>query len=104
MLNREYFYTVEPITKKVSKTEFQEFINNYPRKLERDVCGVCDPPVVTYNDFKLANRWPYSVVARTWMYEDDPQHYYYMPEEERDYQIMENYAECFDSKTGNKAE
>ncbi|HHX31083.1 MAG TPA: hypothetical protein GX712_00640 [Bacteroidales bacterium] len=42
MLLQKYFYTVEPIKKKVS------------------------------NDFELANRWPYSVVAHTWAYSDDP--------------------------------
>lgn len=104
MLDREYFYTVEPITRHVSKSEFLEFINNYPRKLEGDVCGICDPPMITYNDFELANRWPYSIVASTWLYDDEPGQYFYVPEEKRDYQIMENYTECFDSKTGNKAE
>ena len=32
MLPQEYFYTVEPITKNVTKEEFKEFIKNYPRK------------------------------------------------------------------------
>lgn len=35
----------------VNKKEFQEFITNYPRKLEVDICGICDPPLVSYNDF-----------------------------------------------------
>ena len=104
MLKRDYFYTVEPIQKKVSKSEFQEFINNYPRKLERDICGISDPPSITYNDFELANRWPYSVVANTWVYSDDPQDYFYVPEEDRGYYIVINYNECFDSKTGNQAD
>ena len=104
MLNREYFYTTKPEMKRVSKSEFQEFINNYPRKLERDVCGISDPPSITYNDFELANRWPYSVVANTWAYSDDPQDYFYAPEEDRGYFIMINYNECFNSKTGNQAD
>ena len=102
MLPQEYFYTADPIKKKVTKEEFEKFINDYPRKLECDCSGICEPPAVSYNDFELANRWPYSIVASTWLYDDDPDGYYYEPEEERDYYIVENYQELFDSKTGNQ--
>ena len=27
---------------------------------------------ISYNDFDLANRWPYSIVANTWAYDDNP--------------------------------
>lgn len=101
--NREFFYTAEPRKRKISKEEFKNFISQYPRRLCVDVYGVSDPPSVTYNDFELANRWPYSVVANTWAYSDDPNDYFYEPEEERDYYIVENYEELFASKTGNKA-
>lgn len=94
------FYTAEPKEKQVSKAEFIEFLKNYPRKLERDVCGICDPPSITYNDFELANRWPYSVVARTFAYDDEPDGYFYEPEESRTYKIVENHEELFKSKTG----
>lgn len=103
MLPQSYFYTAEPKEKNVTKEEFEEFIKNYPRKLERDVCGISDPPNITYNDFELANRWPYSVVARTFMYSDDKEDYYYCPESKRTYAIMENFEEVFSSKTGNQA-
>jgi hypothetical protein len=56
MLSQEYFYTVEPIKKKASKEEFQTFLNNYPRKLTYDWAGIFEPPVISYNDFELANR------------------------------------------------
>lgn len=72
MLSQEYFHTVEPIKKKVSKEEFQTFLDNYPRKLTYDWTGIFEPPAISYNDFELANRWPYSVVAHTWAYSDDP--------------------------------
>ena len=99
------FYTVEPIMKRVTKEEYIEFINKYPRPLTGDCCGIYEPPIITYNDFELANRWPYSIVARTWYYSDNPDDYpYYTPEEEREYYIMENYEEVFNSKTGNKEE
>lgn len=103
MLNQEYFYTEKPISKRVSKEEFVEFINNYPRQLTRDVCGICDPPSVSYNDFELANRWPYSVVARTFLYDDNPNGYFYEPEEKRTYSITINYQDLFASKTGKVA-
>lgn len=103
MLNREYFYTAEPEMKKVSHSEFMDFINNYPRKLEIDYYRVFEPPLITYNDFELANRWPHSIVAQTLAYSDDPKNYYYLPEENRKYSIMINYDECFNSKTGNQA-
>lgn len=103
MLDQEYFYTEKPISKRVSREEFIEFINNYPRQLIRDVCGICEPPAVSYNDFELANRWPYSVVARTFLYDDDPNDYFYEPEEKRTYSIVINYQDLFESKTGKVA-
>ena len=96
------YYSVKPIKKQVSKEEFVEFVNNFPRHLERDVCGIADPPAITFNDFQLAAYWPYSVVANTWVYEDDPSDYYYEPEEEREYYIVENVKEVFASRTGFK--
>lgn len=98
------FYTVETIMKLVSKKEFEDFIKNYPRKLRYDCYGACDPPSITYNDFELANRWPYSIVASTCAYSDNPDDYYYCPEEKRVYRICINYEEVFDSKTGYKEE
>ena len=101
---QEFFYTCDPIMKKVTKQEFIDFINSYPRKLEQDVFGACDPPSVTYNDFELANRWPYSIIASTMLYSDKSDDYWYTPEEERIYKIMINYQEVFLSKTGNQVE
>ena len=75
-------------------------MKNYPRKLDCDVCGICDPPSITYNDFVLANRWPYSVVASTFSYDDNPDGYCYEPDEERIYRVVENFEELFESKTG----
>lgn len=103
MHEQEFFYTAKPIKKKVTKEEFERYISNYPRRLEVDVCGISDPPLISYNDFELANRWPYSVVARTWAYDDNPNDYFYEPEEEREYYIIENYEELFLSKTENIA-
>ena len=98
--SEDKYYSIKPIKKKVTKEEFNEFLDNYPRKLKCDVCGISEPPLVTYNDFELADRWPYSVIASTCVYSDDPNDYFYEPEEKRDYYIVENYEEVFNSRTG----
>ena len=104
MLPQEYFYTAKPITKNVTKEEFMEFIKNYPRKLERDVCGISDPPAVSYNDFELANRWPYSIVASTFLYDDNPESDVYEPEDKRVYSVVVNHDEICASLTGKMAD
>ena len=102
MEEREKWFTIDPIFKSVSKEDFIEFIKKYPRKLDVDVYGICDPPFITYNDFELANRWPYSIVAKTYAYDDDPNDYYYEVPEKRSYYILVNYKKLFDSRTGYK--
>ncbi len=104
MVEQTYFYTVKPIMQKVAKSEFEKFLSNYPRPLERDVFGACEPPAVSYNDFQLAAKWPYSVVAKTFLYSDNKKDYYYEEESNRVYEIMGNYEEVFASKTGNREE
>jgi hypothetical protein len=37
----------------VEKSEFDEFIKNYPRELKTHAVTVCDPPVVEYWDHEL---------------------------------------------------
>lgn len=49
--------------KAVTIVEFLKFLDTYPRKLERDVLAICEPPRVQFNDFTLGN-WPQSVVAQ----------------------------------------
>ena len=100
--SREFYYTVEPIEKVVSEDEYIEYVNNYPRKLVRNVTGISDPPAVSYNDFELADRWPYSAVAYGHLWSDDPEHYFYCPKGNREYTIIENIEEVFASRTGNK--
>jgi len=82
------FYTVEPVYRTVTKEEFDTFLRNYPRRLERDICGIGEPPLASYNDFELANRWPHSIVAQ------------YSIEDAPEFEILINYEECFSSKTG----
>lgn len=49
--------------KKVSKEEFYSYIKSYPRKLDFDTCGICEPPLSSYNDF-TRGYWPDSMVAK----------------------------------------
>lgn len=102
MYNREFFYTVEPEMISVTKEEYESFLENYPRKLTMYCSGISEPPLISANDFKLANRFPYSIVAERYMTSDDPDDYYYDPNPK--FYIMKNYEKVFNSKTGNKAE
>ncbi len=58
----------------VSKEEFQRWLSDYEAafgvKLIRDVCGIFEPPLVTYNDFRNYVKWPSSAVAKVVLYED----------------------------------
>lgn len=91
------FETIEPeekieITsdseyKKVTKEEFTTFISNFPTELETDIYAVCEPALITYNDFSRG-PWPQSIVARTWLYDEQPGEHYYCPLEERSYYIL----------------
>ena len=84
--------TIEKQFKDVTKQEFDEFIASYPRHLERDVCCICDPPVVSYNDWEIG-LWSRSIVASTMLYSDDPKNWYYEPEDKRVYRIVTNYED-----------
>ena len=85
----------KPQTKEVTKQEFIDFCNSYPRPLTRDVCGISDPPAVSDNDFEIG-RWPLSVVASTHLYADNPEDLFYTPEEKRFYSIVINYKELYE--------
>ena len=70
--------------KKVEKAEFDAFIAGYPLKLEKDVTGICDPPMRSYNDFSDGKIWPESMVAKVTLntmmkgldYHGEPDDYY----------------------------
>lgn len=83
------YYTVSPAFKQVTKEQFDEFIQAYPRKLETDAYGVFEPPLISFNDFELASMWPYSIVAKSWG--------------DR-YLVAENYEEMFASRTADGIE
>ena len=83
-MEENIYYSVEPIFKKATKQEYEKFIHTYPRNLEMNAYGVCEPPLITANDFDLAPMWPFSVVAKAWSDQ---------------YLIAENYKEMFASRT-----
>jgi hypothetical protein len=87
------FTKIKPKLENVTKEQFEEFLKNYPRPLLYDYYGVCMPPLITYNDRKIADKFPNSIVALTYAYEDESKHYFYCPPEERIYQIATNLQE-----------
>ena len=50
-----FYYAVEPKFESVTKEKFEEFIKQYPRYLEENYCGIYSTPLITYNDFELAD-------------------------------------------------
>ena len=85
---------IEPVVKEVSRQEFEDFIESYPRPLQGYVSGISDPPIASYNDWELG-WWPRSAVAHAPFYSDDPEDRYYCPPEERSYRIVTNYEELW---------
>jgi hypothetical protein len=55
--------------KRVTKNEFDAFVASFPRPLTRDVTGICEPPMLSYNDFSGDKIWPESMVARVALYD-----------------------------------
>lgn len=49
--------------KTVTRAEFEAFIAAYPRPLAKDIAGMFEPPLLTYNDFGERKKWTASVVA-----------------------------------------
>ena len=89
--SKKYFYTAKPIIKEVSKEEFEEFIKNYPRQLER-FCSHMNDEIVCYYDKELAPYWLYNKVAKEW---------YSLYEPYTTYTIVVNYDELYNTRTGN---
>lgn len=56
--------------KQVSENEFKQFIRDYPYILTRDICGISEPPLVSFNDFRDGIKWPESMVAK--FHDGDP--------------------------------
>lgn len=53
--------------KQVTKEEFEDFRDNYGSKLEVDVTAICEPPLLSLNDFSDGKVWPESIVAKAYL-------------------------------------
>lgn len=68
--------------KQVTETEFKEFIDNYPNKLDWNVVMFCEPPMGNHNDFTDGKVWPESMVTKVFLtngeayYNNEPNTYY----------------------------
>lgn len=87
---KKYFYTATPIEKEVSKQEFENFINNYPRKLEK-LWSHHSSEICMYSDNQLAADGLYNVVA---LYSQD------LYSGDKTYTITVNYDELYNTRTG----
>ena len=68
----------------VSKADFDQYIKEYPKPLERDITHICEPPLMTFNDFSEGKVWPQSIVAKAQLYDGSEYHgvrtfVYYLP-------------------------
>lgn len=68
----------------VTKEQLDKFITNRFNKtgvkLDRDVTGICEPPLMTLNDLSIGLKWPNSVVAKGVMYDGSEYHHFKQPE------------------------
>lgn len=49
--------------KPCTKDELEAHLATFPN-LDRDVAGMCDPPLISWNDFSEGKIWPESMVAK----------------------------------------
>lgn len=72
--------------KKVSKDQFHAFIDNYPRDLSIEINESCTPPRLNYHD-AAAGKGSRSIVATTYVYDDEPSSRSYVEPAKREYKI-----------------
>lgn len=58
----------------VSKDDFDQYISDYPKPLGKDIARMCEPPMLTYNDFSDGKVWPQSIVAKVQLYDGSEYH------------------------------
>lgn len=75
--------------KKVTKEQFDLFVQIYPEKLDYHVTHICEPPLGSYNDFSVGKKWPDSMVAKIVLNESMKGHPAYHGEP-NDYFIINN--------------
>jgi hypothetical protein len=50
--------------RKVTEQEYRDFITTYPLPLKTDYTAICEPPMLSHNDFSGGKVWPESMVAK----------------------------------------
>ena len=97
-LRQEYYYTVDPVWQTVNQTQFDDFRHNYPRGLVEDTDRTQYPTITSFNDYELADKNPFSIVAEC--------EAVYNAQGERtgytNFKVMSNFAAVYASRTGNK--
>ena len=58
---------------KVEKKQFESYLQEYKGKLVKDVCGIFEPPILTYNDLSLG-KYPESIIAKVILYDGSEYH------------------------------
>lgn len=97
-LRQEYYYSVDPVWSNVTKTQFDNFRHNYPRELVEDASRTQYPTIISFNDYELADKNPFSIVAECEaVYNASGERTGYT-----NYKVMSNYETVYASKTGNK--
>ena len=86
-------YLATPITIRLDKDKFEEFLKNYPRKLEKIELSSEDKDFVKYLDDEMSEAEHYKMVALSSVPKGDIKN----PENCR-YYVLINYKDCFDSK------
>jgi len=97
-LRQEYYYTVDPVWQTVTQVQFDTFRHNYPRELVEDASRTQYPTIISFNDYELADKNPFSIVAECEaVYNSSGERTGYT-----NYKVMSNFADVFASRTGNK--
>lgn len=60
---------------RVNKEEYVKFLQEYPEPLTRSICHICEPPLESYEDRKLAKKWPRNMVAKQVLDEEEPEYF-----------------------------
>lgn len=81
---------IKKVWETVSEERFCEFVKDYPRDLERDCTGICEPPVVAFYDLALPEQ--HNIVAKFDV--GEPGEYYGL-DYKRTYQVLTNHEEIF---------
>ena len=97
-LRQEYYYTVDPVWTNVTQAQFDTFRHDYPRPLVEDASRTQYPTIISFNDYELADKNPFSIVAECEaVFNSSGERTGYTK-----FKVMSNFAAVYASRTGNK--